>query len=86
MSLKTGDTVRISKYKRKTFDKGYTQNWTEEVFIVDKIQRTNPITYKIRDEKGEIIKGIFYKEELQKTDQKVYRIEKVIGKTKKSKP
>ena len=29
-----GDTVRISKYKRKTFDKGYIPNWTEEVFII----------------------------------------------------
>ena len=36
--------VRISKYKRKTFDKGYTTNWTEEIFTVDKIQYTNPIT------------------------------------------
>ena len=41
--LKIGDKVRISKYKRKTFDKGYTPNWTEEVFTVDKIQYTNPI-------------------------------------------
>jgi len=29
--LEVGDRVRISKYKRKTFDKGYTPNWTEEV-------------------------------------------------------
>ena len=52
-----GDRVRISKYKRKTFDKGYTPNWTEEVFTIDKIQMTHPITYKIRDENGEGIKG-----------------------------
>ena len=32
------DKVRISKYKRKNFDKGYTPNWTEEIFTVDKIQ------------------------------------------------
>ena len=31
--FKVGDRVRISKYKRKTFDKGYTPNWTEEIFI-----------------------------------------------------
>ena len=42
--FRVSDTVRISKYKRKTFDKGYTPNWTEEVFIVDEIQFTNPIT------------------------------------------
>ena len=80
--LEVGDRVRRSKYKRKTFDKGYTPNWTEEVFIIDEIQCTNPITYKIKDLNGEPIKGIFYREELQKTDQEVYRIEKVIRKTK----
>ena len=47
-----GDRVRISKYKRKTFDKGYTPNWTEEVFTIDKIQMTHPITYKVRDGNG----------------------------------
>ena len=80
-SLKIGDKVRISKYKRKTFDKGYTPNWTEEVFVIDEIQWTDPITYRIRDLNGELIKGTFYREELQKTDQVVYRIEKVIRKT-----
>ena len=28
-----GDSIRITK-KKKTFDKGYTQRWTEEVFII----------------------------------------------------
>ena len=51
--FKVGDKVRLSKYKRKTFDKGYTPNWTEEVFIVDKIQYTNPVTYGIKDLKNE---------------------------------
>ena len=36
--FKIGDKVKISKYNRKTFDKGYTPNWTEEIFTVDKIQ------------------------------------------------
>ena len=80
--LNIGDRVRISKYKRKTFDKGYTPHWTEEVFVIDEMQWTNPITYKIRDLNGELIKGTFYREELQKTDQEIYRIEKVIRKTK----
>ena len=81
-AFKVGDRVRISKYKRKTFDKGYTPNWTEEVFIIDETQWINPITYKIKDLNGEPIKGTFYREELQKTDQEVYRIEKFIRKTK----
>ena len=50
--------------------------------MIDEIQWTNPITYKIRDLNGELIKGTFYREELQKTDQEIYRIEKVILKTK----
>ena len=62
--FKIGDKVRISKYKRKVFDKGYTPNWSEEVYTVDKIQYTNPITYKIKDLRGEEIKGSFYEPEL----------------------
>ena len=58
-ALKIGDTVRISKYKRKTFDKGYTPNWTEEVFVISEIRLTNPITYKIKDLNGEEIGGTF---------------------------
>ena len=80
--LEVGDRVRISKYKRKTFDKGYTPNWTEEVFIIDEIQWTNPITYKIKDLNGEPIKGTFYRVELKKTGVEVYRIEKIIRKAK----
>ena len=34
--FKDGDKVRISKYKRKVFDKGYAPNWTEEIFLIDK--------------------------------------------------
>ena len=40
-----GDKVRISKYKRRVFDKGYTPNWTEEVFLVDKVMLTKPHSY-----------------------------------------
>ena len=81
-TFKIGDTFRISKYKRKTFDKGYTHNGTEEVFVISEIRPTGPITYKIKDLNGEEIGGTFYREELQKTDQTIYRIEKVIRKTK----
>ena len=57
--FKVGDRVRISKYKRKTFDKGCTPNWTEEIFTVDKIQYSNPITYKLKDLNNEEIQGSF---------------------------
>ena len=76
--FKVGDRVRISKYKRKTFDKGYTPNWTEEIFTIDKVQYTNPITYKIKDLNNEEIQGSFYEPELLKTKQEVFRIDKII--------
>ena len=62
--FKIGDMVRISKHKRKVFNKGYTPNWTEEVFLVDATQYTNPITYKLRDVNNEEICGSFYEPEL----------------------
>ena len=83
--FKTGDKVRISKYKRNVFDKGYTPNWTEEVFTVDKIQYTNPITYKLKDLRGEEIQGSFYEPELLKAKQDIYRIDKVIRRDYKKK-
>ena len=83
--FKVGDKVRISKYKRKVFDKGYTPNWTEEVFIIDKIQYTNPITYKLKDLNDEEIQGSFYEAELLKAKQEVFRIDKVIRKDHKKK-
>ncbi|XP_022807809.1 uncharacterized protein LOC111344815 [Stylophora pistillata] len=77
-----GDHVRISKYNRKVFDKRYTPNWTEEIFVVDKIQYTDPITYKLKDLSGEEIKGSFYEQEMLKAVQDVFRIEKVIRRSK----
>ena len=72
-----GDEVRIAK-KKKTFEKGYTSNWTEEVFIISEIQPTIPFTYKLKDGKGEEVTGTFYEQELQKTKQNVFRIEKIL--------
>ena len=73
-----GDRVRISKYKRTLFDKGYTPNLSEEVFVIAGIQHTNPTTYIIKDYNNQIIEGCFYESELQKTDQDFYRIDIVI--------
>ena len=80
-----GDKVRISKYKRKVFDKGYTPNWTEEIFVIDKVNVTKPITYKIVDLMGEEIRGSFYEQELQKAKQQTFRIEKIIKRDNKKK-
>lgn len=83
--FKIGDKVRLSKYKRDVFDKGYTPNWTEEVFTINKIQYTNPITYKIKDLRGEEIQGSFYEKELQEATQDVFRIDKIIRRDYKKK-
>lgn len=42
--FKVGDHVRISKYKH-IFEKGYTPNWTTEVFKIKTMNNTNPNTY-----------------------------------------
>ena len=72
-----GDKVRISKEKR-TFEKGYTPNRSEELFVIDKQLDTSPVTYKLKDLNGENIEGSFYEPELQKSQQQVFRIEKVL--------
>ena len=64
--FKVGDTVRISKFKN-IFDKGYTPNWSKEIFIVDKINDTVPYTYNLKDLNDEETIGSFYDKELQKT-------------------
>ena len=75
--FKVGDHVRICKYKN-IFAKGYCPNWSEEVFVINKIKNTVPWTYVINDLNGEEITGSFYEKELQKTNQKEFRIEKIL--------
>jgi len=75
------DKVRISRIK-SVFEKGYLPNWSEEVYTVDKVQKTIPVTYKLKDFLGEEIVGTFYEQELQKTSQEIYRVEKIIRKRK----
>ena len=77
--FKVGDHVRISKYKN-IFAKGYIPNWSEELFIIKKIKNTVPWTYVLNDLNSEEIIGTFYENELQKTKQNEFRIEKVIKK------
>ena len=73
--FKVGNHVRILKYKN-IFSKGYTPNWSEEVFVVSKIKNTVQWTHVINDLNGDPITGGFYKKELQKTSQEKFRIEK----------
>ena len=57
--FKVGDSVRISKY-RNIFAKGYTPNWSVQVFVISKIKNTVPWTYVISELNGEEITGSFY--------------------------
>ncbi|KAJ8914475.1 hypothetical protein NQ315_002747 [Exocentrus adspersus] len=76
--FKVGDIVRISKNKH-VFAKGYTPNWTTELFRITAVKITNPITCLLEDMRGQPIQGAFYAEELQKTtNPDVYLVEKVL--------
>ena len=75
--FRVGDHVRISKFKN-VFAKGYAPNWSEEIFLVKKIKNTVLWTYVISDLNGEEIVRSFYEKELKITNQKEFRIEKVI--------
>ena len=73
-----GDRVRISKASR-TFSKKYEAGWSEELYRIAAIKRTDPVTYIIVDDSGEQIQGSFYAQELQKVGEKeLFRIEKVL--------
>ena len=65
--LKIGDHMRISKYKN-IFAKGYTPNWSEEVFLIKKVKNTVPWIYVTDDLNGEEITGTFYEKELRKIE------------------
>jgi hypothetical protein len=83
-----GQSVRISRIKGK-FEKGYLPNWSLEIYTIHGIRHGDPVTYYLKDRKGEEIKGSFYEKELIPTKQKdIFLIEKVLkekkvkGKTK----
>ena len=77
-----GDDVRISRVKN-IFEKGMEPNFSHEVFKIDKVLDTDPITYKIKDYYNEVIAGSFYSNELLKTKlPDYYEVEKVISERK----
>lgn len=86
---KVGDTVRIRNLNNP-FQKGYYEQFTEEVFRIAKVHTNLPIPlYSISDfNKSEIIEGRFYKNELTPVIKKDYQIAEIIrtkGKGKKAK-
>ena len=84
---KINDLVRISLKRRELFDESSANiKWNEELFKIHSIDKSNIITYKIKDLNNEIIKGVFYEKQLQKTRDNgdKYIIEKIL-KTNKNK-
>jgi len=78
--FKVNDKVRISKYKH-IFSKGYTPNWTTEIFTVSKVLQTNPVTYQLMDESNNKILGGFYEQEIKLTDfPNTFLIERIVKK------
>ncbi|XP_018308358.1 uncharacterized protein [Mycetomoellerius zeteki] len=76
--FKVGDSVCVSKFKT-IFKKGYTSNWTTEVFKIIKVQQTNPVTYLLEDTRGKPIVGGFYEYELHRVaNPDMYLVEKVL--------
>ena len=79
-TFQVGDQVRISKYKH-VFEKGYLQNWTDEIFTIAVRHPTSPVTYELEDLLKERIKGRFYRQEVQKVVKQAddsYIVEKVL--------
>ena len=79
--FKINDLVRISLKRRELFDKPSGNiKWSEELFRIYKINKSNVITYQLKDMNDEIIKGIFYEKELQLTKNTTgeYIIEKIL--------
>ena len=64
LKFKVDDHVRISNNKN-ICAKGYTANWSEEVFVIKEVENTVPWTYVINDLNGEEIIGTFYEKELK---------------------
>lgn len=78
--FQNGDYVRISKYKG-IFEKGYSINWSPEIFKIIAVNNKYPPTYKLEDYRHIPIAGRFYEHELQKTkNHKAFLIEKVLKK------
>ena len=57
------DRVRIVKFQN-IFNKGRTEKWLKEIFVIDSVLKTNPWQYKTKDINAETIIGVFYEMEL----------------------
>ena len=84
-----GDFVRIS-LKKTALMREYNQKWTEEVFIIaSRFLRDGSVDlYRVTDYEGEQLTGTFYRNELQKINQKpieFFKVEEILGERKNGK-
>ena len=56
--------------------KGYVPNWSEEGFVIKKVQNTLAWAYVINDLNGEKCVGTFYDKELQQKKKKSIELKK----------
>ena len=70
-NLNIGDYVRIPIEKKK-FEKGYTQKWSSDVYIITQKLPINPAQYTIKALTTEKKLGTLYEPELQKIEPKEF--------------
>ena len=76
-SFKVGDKVRLG-IQKDHFEKAYIINWTDKIYTIKDVKNTFPYTYTVQDDRGVEHKGSFYKQDLQKTDEDTYRVQKIL--------
>jgi hypothetical protein len=58
-----GDKVRFREFKDMRFDKGYVENYSEDVFtVIERVPRVSPV-YRIREENGREMDSFYYEQE-----------------------
>jgi phosphoenolpyruvate synthase/pyruvate phosphate dikinase len=76
--FRVGDQVRVS-ISKGVLIKGYLPNWTEQIYTVSQVLKTEPAQYKLHDYNNEEILGSFYSAELQRVvPPERYAVERVI--------
>ena len=74
--FKVGNHVTLLKYEN-IFAKGYTPNWSEDVFVIKKVINNVPWTCVIENLNEKEFFGTYSEKELQKTNQTEPRDEKI---------
>lgn len=76
--ININDKVR-KKYEKKTFDKSYFPNWTDQIYNVSDIRNEpkKPV-FLIKDGEDNLENQRYYPEEIQKVTENQYRIEKIL--------